>query len=93
MAEFSSPTVRRVQEALVALGLGHEIVDLGKSARTAADAASAVGCTRSRLAGTVQRAGETSTTARAKAAVTSFVASAGSGTSAAAKTPCAARYR
>ncbi len=44
MAEFSSPTVRRVQEALQALGLGHEIVDLGLSARTAADAASAVGC-------------------------------------------------
>jgi prolyl-tRNA editing enzyme YbaK/EbsC (Cys-tRNA(Pro) deacylase) len=44
MAAFSSPTVRRVQEALQALGLGHEIVDLGLSARTAADAASAVGC-------------------------------------------------
>jgi prolyl-tRNA editing enzyme YbaK/EbsC (Cys-tRNA(Pro) deacylase) len=44
MAEFSSPTVRRVQEALEALGLGHEIVDLGLSARTAADAAGAVGC-------------------------------------------------
>jgi prolyl-tRNA editing enzyme YbaK/EbsC (Cys-tRNA(Pro) deacylase) len=44
MAEFSSPTVRRVQEALQALGLGHEIVDLGLSARTAADAATAVGC-------------------------------------------------
>jgi prolyl-tRNA editing enzyme YbaK/EbsC (Cys-tRNA(Pro) deacylase) len=33
-----------VQEALGALGLGHEIVDLGQSARTAADAAGAVGC-------------------------------------------------
>ena len=44
MAAFSSPTVRRVQEALGALGLGHEIVDLGLSARTAADAAGAVGC-------------------------------------------------
>ena len=44
MAEFTSPTVRRVQEALAALGLGHEIVDLGQSARTVADAARAVGC-------------------------------------------------
>jgi prolyl-tRNA editing enzyme YbaK/EbsC (Cys-tRNA(Pro) deacylase) len=33
-----------VQEALGALGFGHEIVDLGQSARTAADAAGAVGC-------------------------------------------------
>jgi prolyl-tRNA editing enzyme YbaK/EbsC (Cys-tRNA(Pro) deacylase) len=41
---FASPTVRRVQEALAALGLGHEVVDLGLSARTAADAAAAVGC-------------------------------------------------
>ena len=44
MAGFSSPTVRRVQDALATLGLGHEIVDLGLSARTAADAAGAVGC-------------------------------------------------
>jgi prolyl-tRNA editing enzyme YbaK/EbsC (Cys-tRNA(Pro) deacylase) len=44
VAAFSSPTVRRVQEALQALGLGHEIVDLGLSARTAAEAAGAVGC-------------------------------------------------
>jgi prolyl-tRNA editing enzyme YbaK/EbsC (Cys-tRNA(Pro) deacylase) len=44
MAEPASPSVLRVQEALRALGRGHEIVDLGKSARTAADAARAVGC-------------------------------------------------
>jgi prolyl-tRNA editing enzyme YbaK/EbsC (Cys-tRNA(Pro) deacylase) len=44
VAASSSPTVRRVQEALGALGLGHEVVDLGQSARTAADAAGAVGC-------------------------------------------------
>jgi prolyl-tRNA editing enzyme YbaK/EbsC (Cys-tRNA(Pro) deacylase) len=44
MVEFASPTVRRVQAALQALGVGHEIVDLGLSARTAADAAGAVGC-------------------------------------------------
>ena len=44
MAEFTSATVQRVQEALRALGRGHEVVDLGQSARTAADAARAVGC-------------------------------------------------
>ena len=42
MAEFSSPTVRRVQDALAALGKGHAIVDLGQSARTAADAVSEI---------------------------------------------------
>jgi len=44
MAEPTSPSVLRVQDALRALGRGHEIVDLGKSARTAADAAREVGC-------------------------------------------------
>lgn len=44
MAEVSSATVKRVQDALRQLGLGHEVVDLGLSARTAADAARAVGC-------------------------------------------------
>jgi len=44
MADLASPTVQRVQAALRALGRGHEVVDLGTSARTAADAASAVGC-------------------------------------------------
>jgi prolyl-tRNA editing enzyme YbaK/EbsC (Cys-tRNA(Pro) deacylase) len=43
-AEFTSATVQRVQDALRALGRGHEVVDLGLSARTAADAARAVGC-------------------------------------------------
>jgi prolyl-tRNA editing enzyme YbaK/EbsC (Cys-tRNA(Pro) deacylase) len=43
-AEFASATVQRVQEALRGLGRGHEMVDLGQSARTAADAARAVGC-------------------------------------------------
>ena len=42
MAEPSSQ--ERVREALRAHGGGHEIVDLGQSARTAADAAAAVGC-------------------------------------------------
>jgi prolyl-tRNA editing enzyme YbaK/EbsC (Cys-tRNA(Pro) deacylase) len=37
-------SVERVQQALRALGLGHEVVELGLSARTAADAARAVGC-------------------------------------------------
>ena len=37
-------SVERVQQALRALGLGHEVVELGASARTAADAARAVGC-------------------------------------------------
>ena len=44
MAEPSSPSVQRVLEALRNHGGGHEIVDLGQSARTAADAAAAVGC-------------------------------------------------
>jgi prolyl-tRNA editing enzyme YbaK/EbsC (Cys-tRNA(Pro) deacylase) len=44
MTDFTSQTVQRVQDALRALGRGHEVVDLGQSARTAADAASAVGC-------------------------------------------------
>jgi len=42
MAELSSQ--QRVQEALRAHGGRHEVVDLGLSARTAADAAAAVGC-------------------------------------------------
>ena len=37
-------SIQRVQEALRALGLDHEVLDLGQSARTAADAARAVGC-------------------------------------------------
>jgi prolyl-tRNA editing enzyme YbaK/EbsC (Cys-tRNA(Pro) deacylase) len=37
-------SIQRVQQALRALGLGHEVVELGLSARTAADAARAVGC-------------------------------------------------
>ncbi|HEY2992176.1 MAG TPA: YbaK/EbsC family protein [Methylomirabilota bacterium] len=44
MAEPTGSSIQRVQDALKALGRGHEIVDLGKSARTAADAAREVGC-------------------------------------------------
>jgi prolyl-tRNA editing enzyme YbaK/EbsC (Cys-tRNA(Pro) deacylase) len=40
----SSESIERVREALRALGGGQEVVDLGLSARTAADAARAVGC-------------------------------------------------
>ena len=38
------PSVRRVQEALAAAGGGHTVVALEQSARTSAQAASAVGC-------------------------------------------------
>jgi len=38
------PSVRRVQEALAAAGGGHTVVALEQSARTSAEAASAVGC-------------------------------------------------
>jgi prolyl-tRNA editing enzyme YbaK/EbsC (Cys-tRNA(Pro) deacylase) len=37
-------SVERVQQALRALGFNHDVVELGASARTAADAARAVGC-------------------------------------------------
>jgi prolyl-tRNA editing enzyme YbaK/EbsC (Cys-tRNA(Pro) deacylase) len=37
-------SVERVQERLAALGGGHRVVELERSARTAADAARAVGC-------------------------------------------------
>ena len=38
------PSVRRVQEALAAAGGGHTVIALEKSARTSAEAATAVGC-------------------------------------------------
>lgn len=44
MSRPPSESIQRVQEALRALGRGHEVIDLGLSARTAAEAASAVGC-------------------------------------------------
>ena len=43
MTDFG-PSVRRVQEALAAAGGGHTVVALEQSARTSAEAASAVGC-------------------------------------------------
>ncbi|MGH7356087.1 MAG: YbaK/EbsC family protein [Candidatus Rokuibacteriota bacterium] len=44
MSALENATVRRVQAALESLGLGHEVVALERSCRTAADAARAVGC-------------------------------------------------
>src|SRR5438128_2297839 len=38
------PSLERVQETLAALGGGHRVVDLDATARTAADAAKALGC-------------------------------------------------
>jgi prolyl-tRNA editing enzyme YbaK/EbsC (Cys-tRNA(Pro) deacylase) len=50
MAALESAAVRRVQAALQALGLGHEVVTLDRSCRTAADAARAVGCAVGQIA-------------------------------------------
>src|SRR5262249_62366659 len=44
MSRTPSESLQSDLEALRAHGRGHEIVDLGLSARTAADAAAAVGC-------------------------------------------------
>jgi len=44
VSALENATVRRVRAALASLGLGHEVVALERSCRTAADAARAVGC-------------------------------------------------
>ena len=44
MADAPGGSIRRVQEALAALGLEARVVELEHSARTAAEAAAAVGC-------------------------------------------------
>jgi prolyl-tRNA editing enzyme YbaK/EbsC (Cys-tRNA(Pro) deacylase) len=44
VADAPGGSIRRVQEALAALGLDAQVVELGRSARTAAEAAAAVGC-------------------------------------------------
>lgn len=44
MAGELSPSARRVQEALQALGLDLQVVELPASTRTAAEAAAAIGC-------------------------------------------------
>lgn len=45
-----SPSARRVQEALQALGYAYEVVELPQATRTAADAAQAVGCSVGQIA-------------------------------------------
>jgi len=44
VSALENATVQRVRAALESLGLGHEVVALERSCRTAADAARAVGC-------------------------------------------------
>jgi prolyl-tRNA editing enzyme YbaK/EbsC (Cys-tRNA(Pro) deacylase) len=44
VADAPGGSIRRVQDALAALGLDAQVVELGRSARTAAEAAAAVGC-------------------------------------------------
>jgi len=54
----SSDSIQRVREALRAMGGAHEVVDLGLSARTAADAARAVGCRVDQIAKSLVFRGE-----------------------------------
>jgi prolyl-tRNA editing enzyme YbaK/EbsC (Cys-tRNA(Pro) deacylase) len=54
------PSVRRVQEALAAAGGGHTVVALEQSARTSAQAASAVGCKVDQIAKSLVFRGEQS---------------------------------
>jgi prolyl-tRNA editing enzyme YbaK/EbsC (Cys-tRNA(Pro) deacylase) len=54
------PSVRRVQEALAAAGGGHSVVALAQSARTSAEAASAVGCRVDQIAKSLVFRGEQS---------------------------------
>ena len=54
------PSVRRVQEALTAAGGGHTVVALEQSARTSAQAASAVGCKVDQIAKSLVFRGEQS---------------------------------
>ncbi len=44
MRAAANPSVQRVQEALAAFGGEHRVIELAESARTAADAARALGC-------------------------------------------------
>jgi prolyl-tRNA editing enzyme YbaK/EbsC (Cys-tRNA(Pro) deacylase) len=59
VTEFG-PSVRRVQEALAAAGGGHTVVALAQSARTSAEAASAVGCRVDQIAKSLVFRGEQS---------------------------------
>jgi len=45
-----SPSVQKVEDALVALGLPHDIVELARPARTAVEAAAAVKCNVGQIA-------------------------------------------
>jgi prolyl-tRNA editing enzyme YbaK/EbsC (Cys-tRNA(Pro) deacylase) len=54
------PSVRRVQEALAAAGGGHEVIALEQSARTSAEAASAVGCKVDQIAKSLVFRGQSS---------------------------------
>ena len=71
------PSVKRVQEALAASGGGHTVVVLEQSARTSAQAASAVGCRVDQIAKSlVFRAEQSQRAARHDAAAAISVASA-----------------
>ena len=59
MTDFG-PSVRRVQEALAAAGGGHEVIALEQSARTSAQAASAVGCKVDQIAKSLVFRGQSS---------------------------------
>ena len=59
MTDFG-PSVRRVQEALAAAGGGHSVIALEQSARTSAQAASAVGCQVDQIAKSLVFRGEES---------------------------------
>jgi prolyl-tRNA editing enzyme YbaK/EbsC (Cys-tRNA(Pro) deacylase) len=54
------PSVRRVQEALAAAGGGHTVIALEQSARTSAQAASALGCRVDQIAKSLVFRGEQS---------------------------------
>src|SRR5258705_11788765 len=54
------PSVQRVQDALAAAGGGHTVVALAQSARTSAEAASAVGCRVDQIAKSLVFRGEQS---------------------------------
>ena len=62
MTELSSlgPSVKRVQDALAAAGGGHTVVALAQSARTSAQAASALGCRVDQIAKSLVFRGERS---------------------------------
>lgn len=50
MADPLSSAARRVQDALAALGFGHQVIEFDQTTRTSAEAAAAVGCTVAQIA-------------------------------------------